>query len=47
MAKTGVRRFVEPSEGDSIFNYDKDIKKKTKLRMSMGAMPRQNMNMTE
>ena len=35
-AQPGVRRFVEPSEGDSIFNYDKDIRKKTKKRMSFG-----------
>ena len=37
---------MEPSEGDSIFNYDRDIRKKTKIRMSLGALPRQNMTMS-
>ena len=37
-----MRRFVEPSEGDSIFNYDRDVIKKTKARHSLGSIPRQN-----
>lgn len=36
-APAGVRRFTEPSEGDSIFNYYADLAKKTKKRLKMGA----------
>ena len=36
LAKSGVRRFIEPSEGDSIFNYDRDIAKKSKMRATLG-----------
>lgn len=43
LAIAGVRRFIEPSEGDSIFNYDRDIKKKAKLRASLGNIPKQSM----
>ena len=46
LAKTGVRRFVEPSEGDSIFNFDRDIAKKAKLRDSLGQIPKQSLKMS-
>lgn len=42
MVKTGVRRFVEPSEGDSIFNFDNDVAKKTKKRIKLGPVATQN-----
>ena len=41
-----MRRFIDNSEGDSIFNYDKDMRKKTKMRISLGAQPRQTFNMS-
>jgi len=36
LAKTGVRRFTEPSEGDSIFNLSRDMSEKNALRDSLG-----------
>lgn len=42
-AKSGVRRFVEPSEGDSIFNFDKDMRKKAKVHARLaGSVPRES-----
>ena len=42
LAPPGVRRFVENSEGDSIFNYDKDMHKKAKNRKKLGEAPRES-----
>ena len=42
-----MRRFVEPSEGDSIFNYDRDMKKKWKMRASLGPHVRSNILLSQ
>ena len=44
-----MRRFIDQSEGDSIFNYEKDVKKKTKERLGLGmaSLPRQSFQRDE
>ena len=36
-----MRRFIENSEGDSIFNYDRDMLKAAKQRKKLGEAPRE------
>lgn len=43
MAIAGVRRFTDPSEGDSIFNLDRDMSEKEKIMNELrGRVPVKN-----
>ena len=33
---------MEPSEGDSIFNLEKDLRKKAKMQAKLGQVPRES-----